>query len=242
MEAQMRRDERVTDEMVCPDCGRPIAKNAGDAARGDCPKWWAIRDEMAEKDCTRYAGQPRMSRDLLGKIIDDVFDGAIEDASVIEEIYASIIRHSALSAALSEKTQPVRVKALEWSLIYSSDDETAWSAMAIGGVYTVRQLTNTGGAWLHCVRTEKRYPSVEAAKAAAQQDFETRIRSAIVDVPVEPVAEAGEMPGSNGGFTMAAFRASDVPIGTKLYTTPLSTRTASTADGSATLSKGLADE
>lgn len=146
-------------------------------------------------------------------------------------------KRAALSAALSEQDRPVRVKALEWSLIYSSDDETAWSAMAIGGVYTVRQLTNTGGAWLHCVRTEKRYPSVEAAKAAAQQDFETRIRSAIVDVPVEPVAEAGEMPGSNGGFTMAAFRASDVPIGTKFYTTPPSTRTASSADGSAISTK-----
>lgn len=37
---------------------------------------------------------------------------------------------------------------------------------------------------------------------------------------VEAVGEAGEMPGSNGGFTMAAFKASDVPIGTKLYTRP----------------------
>lgn len=150
-------------------------------------------------------------------------------------------RRAALSAALSEQTQPVRVKALEWSLIYSSDDETAWSAMAIGGVYTVRQLTNTGGAWLHCVRTEKRYPSVDAAKAAVQQEYETRIRSALVDVPAEPVAEAGEMPGSNGGFTMAAFRASDVPIGTKLYTTPPSTRTASSADGSASKTKGASE-
>lgn len=44
---------------------------------------------------------------------------------------------------------------------------------------------------------------------------------AALSAPVsEPVAEAGEMPGSNGGFTMATFRAVDVPVGTKLYTHP----------------------
>lgn len=38
----------------------------------------------------------------------------------------------------------------------------------------------------------------------------------------EPVAvgAAGEMPGSNGGFSMAVFKASDVPIGASLYTQP----------------------
>ena len=35
----------------------------------------------------------------------------------------------------------------------------------------------------------------------------------------EPVGEAGSMPGTDG-FTMACFRASDVPVGTKLYTHP----------------------
>lgn len=33
----------------------------------------------------------------------------------------------------------------------------------------------------------------------------------------KPVGEAGAMPGSNGGFTMAAFKALDVPEGTQLY-------------------------
>lgn len=46
-------------EEPCPDCGRPKAKNAGDAARGLCPKWWAIRDEMAAKDCDAHAAIPR---------------------------------------------------------------------------------------------------------------------------------------------------------------------------------------
>lgn len=46
---------------------------------------------------TRKAAGPniglRMSRELVGKIVDDVFDGAIEDASVIEQIYAAIKKH-----------------------------------------------------------------------------------------------------------------------------------------------------
>lgn len=36
-----------------------------------------------------------ISRELMRKIVDEVFDGAIEDASVIEEIYACIKRHEA---------------------------------------------------------------------------------------------------------------------------------------------------
>ena len=35
----------------------------------------------------------------------------------------------------------------------------------------------------------------------------------------EPVGEAGPMPGADG-FTMACFRASDVSVGTELYTSP----------------------
>jgi hypothetical protein len=35
----------------------------------------------------------------------------------------------------------------------------------------------------------------------------------------EPVGEVGSMPGTSG-FTMAAFKADEVPIGTKLFTTP----------------------
>ena len=35
----------------------------------------------------------------------------------------------------------------------------------------------------------------------------------------EPVGEAGSMPGADG-FTMACFRASDVSVGTELYTHP----------------------
>lgn len=35
----------------------------------------------------------------------------------------------------------------------------------------------------------------------------------------EPIGEVGTMPGTSG-FTMACFRADEVPVGTKIYTTP----------------------
>ena len=37
---------------------------------------------------------PEISRELLGKIVDECFDGAIEDCKVIEDIYRVIARES----------------------------------------------------------------------------------------------------------------------------------------------------
>ncbi|WP_454686884.1 hypothetical protein [Agrobacterium leguminum] len=44
-----------------------------------------------------------ISRELMGKIVDEVFDGAIEDASVIEEIYAVIKREEANLSKVDEQ-------------------------------------------------------------------------------------------------------------------------------------------
>lgn len=50
------------------------------------------------------------------------------------------------------------------------------------------------------------------------RDYTARIEAAVLErVCGEPVGQAGTMPGTDG-FTMAAFRADDVPVGTKLYT------------------------
>jgi hypothetical protein len=38
--------------------------------------------------------EPEIPRDLLARIVDEVFDGAIEDASVIEDIYRVIARYA----------------------------------------------------------------------------------------------------------------------------------------------------
>lgn len=40
---------------VCPVCNREKAHNAADAAAGKCPKDWAPRDPLAEKDCSDHA-------------------------------------------------------------------------------------------------------------------------------------------------------------------------------------------
>lgn len=50
----------------------------------------------------------------------------------------------------------------------------------------------------------------------------------------EPVGEAGPMPGADG-FTMACFLASDVPVGTKIYTHPQNLNCKSTQARLATL-------
>ncbi|MBP2462089.1 MULTISPECIES: hypothetical protein [unclassified Rhizobium] len=51
---------------------------------------------MTEQNKQSDTPAPGMSRELMGLIVDEVFDGAMEDASVIEEIYAVIKRHEAV--------------------------------------------------------------------------------------------------------------------------------------------------
>ncbi|MCA8237697.1 hypothetical protein [Burkholderia cenocepacia] len=47
--------------------------------------------------------------------------------------------------------------------------------------------------------------------------IESELASLLEKLRGEPVGKAGNMPGTDG-FTMAAFRADDVPVGTNLYT------------------------
>lgn len=49
--------------------------------------------EIEHQGTVAMTATNQISRELLGKIVDEVFDGAIEDASVIEEIYAAIKKH-----------------------------------------------------------------------------------------------------------------------------------------------------
>jgi predicted NBD/HSP70 family sugar kinase len=73
-----------------------------------------------------------MSRELMGKIVDEVFDGAIEDASVIEQIYDAIKKHDTPSPS----TQMVGVELpadiiesllsigpVEWGQTFCQSDE-----------------------------------------------------------------------------------------------------------------------
>ena len=86
-----------------------------------------------------------------------------------------------VAAALSAgQAQPVAIKPLEWELI------NGWwfSPTAEGQNYIVRasSATNFKGQWLWGLGVDKYElaPSLEAAKAAAQKDFEARIRSALI--------------------------------------------------------------
>ncbi|MGC4393751.1 hypothetical protein [Agrobacterium sp. M50-1] len=51
--AEIDRLDRAS-KPACPDCGRKMAKSADDAAAGMCPKWWAVRDADAERDCEAH--------------------------------------------------------------------------------------------------------------------------------------------------------------------------------------------
>lgn len=78
----------------------------------------------------------------------------------------------------------VEIKKLEWR-----PEPPYHVARVFRNVYAVEAWD--GGVTLSGIPGRREFKTVEAAKAAAQSDFETRIRSAIVDVPAvepEPVA------------------------------------------------------
>lgn len=41
----------------CPDCGRKKARSPQDMIMGFCPKWYAVTDAEADKDCERFKVQ-----------------------------------------------------------------------------------------------------------------------------------------------------------------------------------------
>lgn len=151
---------------------------------------------------------------------------------------------AALTAALAEQTQQgVEVKKLEWlGPRDAHDGEDAFDAFSAVGHYIA-----TGKGWFILGQTGW-YLSSDA-KAAAQTDYETRIRSALVDVPAvesEPVAWiVREVTPSNGRGPNTIITGNVVPRGyeaiTPLYAHPprsLSTRKGSAGDGSATNTSG----
>lgn len=67
---------------ICPDCKRVKAQSAGDAARGLCPKWWAIMDEMAERDCCSHT---RPSKQAVTEAQVDAFNRVYDRTRSIKE-------------------------------------------------------------------------------------------------------------------------------------------------------------
>jgi hypothetical protein len=100
------------------------------------------------------------------------------------------VLRTALSAALSKQTLPVRVevsvKPLIWRA-YGNQHLKGWQG--VGRMGYLAYVTNIGPdgeeGWFFDNR--QHFDTADDAKAAAQSDYETRIRSALVDVPaVEP--------------------------------------------------------
>lgn len=92
---------------------------------------------------------------------------------------------SALRSAAASAAVPVAVKALEWVRAHS--DSTLSRAETVVDTYRVWTYSEAGGKWFW---NRERAPvcgpfdSEEAAKTAAQADYEQRIRSALIATPV----------------------------------------------------------
>jgi hypothetical protein len=96
-------------------------------------------------------------------------------------------------ASLPEAPAVPVVKALEWRNGYRDENVTIVQA-SFGGLYQVR--TRRDGIWLDWPdrRASVQFDTLDAAKAAAQADFETRIRSAILSSPpVKAAAVDGDI-------------------------------------------------
>jgi len=165
-----------------------------------------ITDEMIEA-----AARAMCERDGFKWDAASVMETANGDEPEQQREYWLDKADAALTAALAVQTQQgVEVRRLEWD-----EDDTAengfWGAYEItdrgDGQYDVSM---NGGR----IASGRKLPSKHAAKAAAQSDYETRIRSALVDVPAvesEPVAtmDDEDRTPTPEGFDEALWRKAD---------------------------------
>lgn len=101
------------------------------------------------------------------------------------------LREAALSSAHPAPAQEVEVKPLIWSW---NDFLDAWEADTAIGRYQAWQINNVGVVkFPHAADGRIVDGAIDAAKAAAQQDYESRIRSAIVS-PASAPADANGLP------------------------------------------------
>lgn len=116
-------------------------------------------------------------------------------AAGVRQTAASIVK---ALATLEAAPAPVGVKALEWREPddHPKDpdpDDSLFCADGIGGVYSVSVRQKVGPAyllwWAHDPMEWTGFDTVEAAQAAAQADYETRIRSALT----HPAPSDGEV-------------------------------------------------
>lgn len=122
---QERKDFEAWYEKEFPYEPIPIRAAEGYFHRYDNKLWNAYQAGRAARQSQPMP--PEISRDLLGKIVDEVFDGAIEDASVIEDVYRVVARECALQSQDEDLFSPTSltglsrdelIRQLQWALDY----------------------------------------------------------------------------------------------------------------------------
>lgn len=88
----------------------------------------------------------------------------------------------------------VTVKPLEWGAVSSR----IFAAKGVVGLYRVKQYDDHWAAFLYGTGFNAERTTADEAKAAAQADYEARIRSALVSPPVEPQGRMCERCQGNG--------------------------------------------
>ncbi|QIG72951.1 hypothetical protein EVB98_029 [Rhizobium phage RHph_N3_2] len=189
---RLRTIAGVKEPMITPlFAAPPSAFTLSDASRllrkqdvqGACPH---PDDCFYESDRVRCGPCAVKASAAKGVEIDDTHSHLPEVCRLRREVKAATARIAELEAAPSVGGETVKVKPLEW------DAPDSWNiAKSVVGTYVVRPClaTNYRGQFvMRCGDEEKSslYPSEEAAKNAAQADFERRIRSALEDAPFIP--------------------------------------------------------
>lgn len=71
MKTALAAENAAPPSILCPDCGRYKAMCVEDCSAGFCPKWYAVRDDDAAKDCRKHTqttnAAPAVSSQYSGK-------------------------------------------------------------------------------------------------------------------------------------------------------------------------------
>lgn len=127
------------------------------------------------------------------------FDCSSADGSDFEEVLSQVSQ--TLLAARTERPHPGENLIVEWRAKAAALE--SYIQIESPSDFEAALASGQAGAYLQCAEDLAMIAASPPPKGAG----------------AEPVGEAGSMPGTDG-FTMAAFRAADVPIGTKLYAAP----------------------
>ncbi|KFL28179.1 hypothetical protein JP74_02930 [Devosia sp. 17-2-E-8] len=136
--------------------------------------------------------------DVIDTLVESLNEGLMTDAGLTKaDISAMKHQVEALNIAKdeilalpapalsrAEGQEPVAVKPLEWTGPDVNGDRHARSILA---VYTIRKQQGSMGFWL--TEVGGYHSSIDKAKAAAQADYEQRIRSALVKAPAPAVPD-----------------------------------------------------